>query len=398
VQERLALKNASRERLRLVWLSTCAAAATLLLFVGYRVFAAQQAITYQVVGANLTDSGVVTGGPESRVQFSDGSLVTLDEGTQTRIGEVGPHGGLLHLDKGWARVSIAKKPKANWAVQAGPYTVRVTGTAFDVNWSVSEQRFEIAMRTGSVVITGPLTPNGVALRAGERMIADRKLVVEKPGTELIARGDKQFPNSAAADSAGAAIISPESLPTESDSANESHAKKAEAPRGASWRQLVASGNFNTVIEEALRRGLGRTLASASLEDLSALADAARYARRTDIGREALLAQRQRFPGSREGREAAFFLGSVYEGTGAALDWYERYLQENPRGSYVSQALGRKLVLMYDQRRVSDAKKTAEQYMAKYPNGPYASTARKVLAEAKSPVPAVSTNASSRPRR
>jgi hypothetical protein len=141
---------------------------------------------------------------------------------------------------------------------------------------------------------------------------------------------------------------------------------------------VAQGHFGAVLDEAEQRGLDRTLATGSLEELAALADAARYAGRTSVAKRVLSAERQRFAGSGPARDAAFFLGRLAEESGGgAIEWYERYVSESPRGAYASQAFGRKMMLLYKQRGASAAKPVASEYLSRYPNGPYAAAARKI---------------------
>jgi hypothetical protein len=47
----------------------------------------------------------------------------------------------------------------------------VTGTAFDVSWSGASEVIEVRMRAGSVQVGGPLLPERVTLRAGQRLTA-----------------------------------------------------------------------------------------------------------------------------------------------------------------------------------------------------------------------------------
>ena len=98
----------------------------------------------------------------------------------------------------------------------------------------------------------------------------------------------------------------------------------------------------------------------------------------------LLAERQRFPGSGPARDAAFFLGRLAEDQGGgAIEWYERYVSESPRGPYASQAFGRKMMLLYKQRGAGAAEPVAQEYLRRFPNGPYAATARKINEESQS---------------
>src|SRR5688572_2853594 len=127
------------------------------------------ALTYRVDNGSA-ESDRVVGGSGTRVRFSDGSELALERGAETRIQSLGAKGGLVRVERGGARVAIAKKAGAAWTIQAGPYSIEVTGTSFDVRWSASEQRFELAMHSGSVIVKGPLAGAGLPLRAGQRLI------------------------------------------------------------------------------------------------------------------------------------------------------------------------------------------------------------------------------------
>jgi len=123
--------------------------------------------------------------------------------------------------------------------------------------------------------------------------------------------------------------------------------------------------------------------TAALEDLAALGDAARYARRTPIARAALLSIRRRFSSSSQAKEAAFFLGRISETSAgppaSALGWYEQYLAEDPSGVYASQALGRKLLIVHRESGAARAAPIAQEYLRRFPAGPHAPNARKLAA-------------------
>jgi hypothetical protein len=322
------------------------------------------AITYSVVGAAVVDGDHIVSGKSTALKFSDGSEFALQPGTDARISDVNPNGGRVTL-VGAARVAIAKKPGAAWSVAAGPYTVRVTGTAFDVSWSPQEQKFELAMKSGSVVVEGPLIDGGLALKRGQRLsggLGSQKLVVEDMKS----------------DSASAATAAVVPAPNEEANAGVRSGQKAQE---LGWAKSVAQGNFAEVLAEAEKRGIDRTIATASLGELSALADAARYGRRTALAKRVLLAARSRFGGSRSAIEAAFFLGRIAEDDGGdAIVWYDRYLAESGGGAYASQALGRKMMLVYGRGSSGQTQKLAEDYLSRFPNGPYAAAAKKILVE------------------
>jgi hypothetical protein len=333
-------------------------------------------LTFEVAGGAVGANGLVVGQEHTRIRFSDGSEATLSKGAEAQISNVTERGADVLLTHGNMRVHIAKKPQASWKVAAGPYDVRVTGTAFDVSWSKQAQAFDLRMETGAVIVTGPLALAGIPLRAGQHMfggVAEGRLTVE---------GGEAAPSPAPA---VARTLEPRPEPS---AVPAPLVPSSTAPRvngeAHAWTRQVAQGHFNAVLDEAEQRGLDRTLAGGSLEELAALADAARYAGRSAVAKRVLLAERQRFPSSSQARDAAFFLGRIAEdGGGGAVEWYERYVSENPRGAYASQAFGRKMMLLYKQRGPSAAKPVAAEYLARYPNGPYAAAARKIDEESPS---------------
>jgi hypothetical protein len=205
------------------------------------------------------------------------------------------------------------------------------------------------------------------LKRGQRLsggLGSQKLVVEDIKSEV--------------PSAPTAAVAP--TPAEERSATSPGTSNQRQELG--WAKSVAQGNFNTVLEEAEKRGVANTLATASLGELQALADAARYGRRTALARRVLLAERSRFPGSRAAVEAAFFLGRIVEDEGGnAIEWYDRYLAESGNGSYASQALGRKMMLVYGRKGAAQTQNLAEDYLSRYSSGPYAAAAKKILEEA-----------------
>jgi ferric-dicitrate binding protein FerR (iron transport regulator) len=323
--------------------------------------------------ASVADDGADDGQPGQvqRLSFSDGSHVVLAPHASADVAELSAHGARVRLARGHAEVSIARRKHAAWSFAAGPYTVHVTGTAFKLSWSEERQEVEVGMHHGSVIVSGPLAPGGVALRAGQRLVAcDRtqRLVVEEwtpaPAPELAQLETK--PRAQA-------------QPAREQAHRGARARAAaSAPAEYDWAKKVAQGDFDGVLREAKQLGHTRVLASAQVADLTALADAARYAGKTTLGRDALLALRARFPEADMARDSAFFLGRLSQGE-TALGWYDRYLREQPEGTYESQALGRSMMLRYEQGDGARAAELAGRYLARFPTGPYAASARKLRA-------------------
>jgi hypothetical protein len=150
-----------------------------------------------------------------------------------------------------------------------------------------------------------------------------------------------------------------------------------------WAAALAAGHLDRILAEAERAGVKATLETASSDDLLALADAARYRRRTDLARDALLAERRRFPGSAHSLDAVFLLGRVEEsgdhGLARAIQWYDEYLRQAPTGTYASEALGRKMTLTSKLGGTSRARPIAEEYLRRFPAGTYAGPARAIVA-------------------
>jgi TolA-binding protein len=156
------------------------------------------------------------------------------------------------------------------------------------------------------------------------------------------------------------------------------------PNARRWAEALASGHWDSILEDVERTGLEAALNGASSEDLFALADAARYRRRTDLARDALLAERRRFPNSHRAIDALFLLGRVEEsrgnGTARASAWYDEYLAQAPTGSYAAEALGRKMIVAKESGGAAQARAIAEEYLRRFPKGSYAGTARALLRE------------------
>ena len=253
------------------------------------------------------------------------------------------------LESGRAHVRVTHRPAAKWVVDAGPYSVHVVGTEFDVRWSGSEEVLDVHLHHGAVIVRGPLASGGLAMEAGQRLVANVKegeifldASPARPGesaAELLAEpGEAPQPVQPSKIEPPAAAPAP-AHHTSRSRAGALHVAPAATVDEASWSKLIAQGDFRGVLSDAERRGLERTLTAGSAADLTALADAARYLRRGELARRAYLAERERFPRS-AGREAAFFLGGLSEDESgvtarkAALEWYERYLAESPHGTYV----------------------------------------------------------------
>lgn len=371
-----AIERPEARRLRVAWWMIPAVAAIVALLVVARALRPEPAITCLLDGAPARADTYVRAGPAgATARFSEGTTVAFDPGARGRIEQVGPRGARIGLEAGAARFRVAHLPGAAWVAGAGPFTVTVTGTAFDLGWD--RDRLELTLHEGSVIVRGPLAPDGIAVRRGQRLVADvgaSELVL----TEIA--GDRAAPPPSGVEAPAASQAQAPAVSAKAQATARASASAREAP--PSYRDRVARGDFRGVLDDADARGVDGILASEPLSEVAAIADAARYAGRSDLARRALEAERARFAGSPEARSAAFLLGRMAEAgaPAAAIGWYDRYLAESPAGSLAAEALGRKMLVVKRQGGAAAARPVAEAYLARYPAGAFAAAATEILGE------------------
>ena len=321
------------------------------------------------------------------LRFEDGTVIKLGSETRGRLGKVDGHGAQVAIENGSAHVSVVHKPKARWLINAGPYVITVHGTVFSASWDENQQRLDVKMERGLVSVSGPVTNGPISVRAGQALTVKLKrsqvLLRDLDRDDVVASldTDADADTDTGADIAAPRAAPPTPAPAVRTRVASLQAKATRQARLKTWTAALSAGDFDTILEDA-ERDIGHTLATRGTEDLAALADAARYRRHDDVARRALLAQRRRFAGSPRAADAAFFLGRLDEnggrGHGPALAWYERYLDEAPRGSYVAEALGRKMIAVEEIHGAAAARNVAEQYLRRFPRGSYAGAARALL--------------------
>ncbi len=373
-------------------------------------------LSYRVDNGEIGDGGYLRAYPRSSGGGSVGLLFT--EGTELRLA-AGARGRLTSVDGQGARFAIEQgeaedqrrspAPARAWLIDAGPVP-RSPSTAPPSTAAWDGEREQLDIRDEARVGVGDawLVADGkIAVRAGQR------LTINVPEREVLLRpgDDAEESTETGADTAAAggprprwrpvpppSRARPEAPPSvgaraqtgssirgsaTSAGARAAVAVRTSAPR--SWTVALAAGDFQAILLEVEHRGLRRSLADARSEDLAALADAARYLRRDDVARQALLAQRDRFPQSDRAHEAAFLLGRLIEGGRGgdgdvrALSWYDRYLNEAPSGAYASEALGRKMTATEKLRGIEAARDIAREYLRRFPHGTYAGAARALSA-------------------
>jgi hypothetical protein len=336
------------------------------------------AIRYHAESGEILDGGYLRAFDDKGMvlRFSEGTRLELLPGARGRLRSVDASGARFAIEQGPARIAVTHRPGAHWQVDAGPFLISVRGTVFTVAWNPASEQLDLRMEKGLVSVTGPVSEAGIAVRGGQR------LTIDLPKKEVLLR---ELGKDTQAKTPAVAAGRPETVPAKpapESAATERPARAATRTHGPvsfGWAAAMAAGQVDEILEDVQRIGLKRALAQASSDDLSALADAARYRKQDDLAEQALLGQRSRFPDSARARDAAFLLGRLeesHEGGGLrALDWYDSYLQSNSTGAYASEALGRKMIVTQKLMGAAAASAVATDYLERFPSGTYAGAAR-----------------------
>jgi hypothetical protein len=346
-------------------------------------------LEYQVEGGTVVEGGYLrdASGKGLKLTFTGGTEIRLASGTRGRLRSVDSTGARIGIEHGSASFDVAPHSGRSWLVDVGPFLVTVKGTQFTVSWDVASERFELRLDRGRVIVAGPMSSGEIPLEAGHRLVVDlprgetliSELKAGEPPGESPPRSTRALAPEARATPADVrrAAALPKQAGRDGLGAPPSRGAGKEGARD--WGLALASGHLDEILNEVDRAGTKATVETASIDDLFALADAARYRRRNSLAREALLSARRRFPSSARTVDADYLLGRVEEeserGTSAALHFYDEYLVRAPHGTYAAEVLGRKMILTKKLNGPEVAAPIAEEYLRRFPNGTYVGSAR-----------------------
>jgi hypothetical protein len=356
---------------------------------------AQVPLSYKIEGGSVVEGGYLreSGSDAIKLRFTEGTEFVLLSGTRARLRTVTSLGARIAIEHGTASFQVTPRSEARWQVDVGPFLVTVKGTVFTVSWDAIRERFELRLRRGAVSVSGPVSSGEISVKAGQRLVVNltKKETVITEEDDGDGRGLGGAPSEDTAVHPGTSASwgptfrpgrMPGRMPGRPASATGPKTTPAKSGVGQGWSEAVAAGQWDRVLAEADLAGVKQTLANASSEDLLALADASRYRQRSGLARAALLAERNRFPGSRSALDAAFLLGRLAESRQGemreAAEWYDTYLAGAPRGTYAAEALGRKMMATRQLRGVAAAEALATEYLRRFPTGPYAGAAHALL--------------------
>ena len=334
-------------------------------------------VTFQIGEARQGHLGDVIEAVDGRIMpiaFSEGSTLVVHHGGRIRVLSLEAGAARVLVEDGVVDAAIAHPKggkasrKTRWDFEVGPYRVTVNGTKFGMAFHAGTQALRVSTQEGRVTVTGGCLQAARTVSAGETFESSCPPQALEPGGTSAGTA----PEAGDAQAAEEAPLAP--------------ALDARAPGRAGrvdhWRELLAAGRLQEGLRAAEHANFDRVCRVATGKELLALADAGRFFGPSRRAVTALSTLRQRFPGSADAGTAAFTLGRIVleneHAYARAADWFETYLREQPRGPLMGDAFGR---LMEARLRSGDgagARASAEQYLRRFPEGPYASEARGVL--------------------
>ncbi len=301
------------------------------------------------LGAPVSESGRATA-----LAFSDGSRVSLEPKAEARVLRTTSHGATVLLERGRLAASVVHRANTEWAFDAGPYEVRVVGTAFDLAWDPRRDALTLHMTEGRVTVSGCGTSQSVG--AGE----DLALACNMESTPFVPNPNAPNPTS------------PEAKlpPTSPD------------PSPFTWPSTSPSASPSPSTSPSTPPTPISPLEAMDAATLWTTADTARASGDAATAKTALLVFRRRFKGDPRASTAAFLLGTlaydVEHAKAEGLGWFSIYLAENPDGALSREALGRALEASVALDKPYDAQRLARRYLDTHRGGPHTELATRVL--------------------
>lgn len=328
------------------------------------LFATSSPITFRVGPSGLpgrTDDLIAAGASDPvALAFSEGSAISVEPGSRVRVLDTVATGARVLVENGGVDVAVVHRParKTSWRFELGPFRVLVTGTKFHAGWNATSRKLALSMQEGSVEVSGDCITHPRRVVGGERL-------------------EMSCPASTATEPALGASPVPTPLAP-------SARTEREPDTVMSWRGLLASGHLRDALRAAEGAGFDRVCRVATGKELLDLSDAARLSGKAHRAAEALGAVRRRFPRSPDAANAAFAMGKVaYEQRRAydeAVRWFAIYLDEQPNGFLMGDAVGRLMEARYRSGDTDGARVDAERYLRRFPGGPYTREATSILAK------------------
>lgn len=312
------------------------------------------------------------------LRFSEGSTLQLDPRARARVTKASHHQVWVSLDEGALLAQVQPGTGVAWVFEAGPYQVWVKGTVLKVHWASDREGFKVELPRGRVEVHGPGLPK-------EGQVLEEHHQLEVSGHE--ARVSVLAPVAPASEALAPKVSAPPLAPPRPPEQVEplGVAPRPPAPRPPapqSWKGLAQAGDYASALAAARREGFSTLTGKLGLTDLVLLSDVARYAGSGDSAREALRALEHRFPRTGQASLVPFLLGRIAvdldDDPAAGARNFKRYMQLNPNGRLAEEAHGRLLDALHQAGNLGEARRSARDYLRRYPQGPHAPLANSLM--------------------
>lgn len=315
--------------------------------------------------------------------LADGTRLHLDVGARGVASDGAKDGVRFTLQRGHATFDVVPQQGRVFRVMAGEHSVSVLGTRFSVAFEPLGA-FSVAVERGSVLVA-PAEGSPVRLAAGERFEQGAPRLAISPPAEPVNSADVKPQESALPPSTAASSAAPYSGPSAAPATP--HPVPSSEPRHPAreprWRQLHRNGEYAAALSAARAEGLSRLIDELGPMQLTDLADVARLGGDLPAALQVLAGIQRRFPESEQAAQAQFLSGRILVQLGRrpeAAAVFESYLGAHPDGPLSTEALGRLLEIRANDGQTEQARRLAEHYLQRAPNGPYRRLARSLIPE------------------
>lgn len=340
-----------RRRRRVAWrpvgwvgLGFATAAAAAVLLVGLRPQSSVEVTPVEPPAIAAERSHFVAPPEGSLVlHMADGSSFELQPQGRAHVASRASGRRHVVLDEGSARVDAHAGDGEGLSFEAGPYRVETDTGRLDLRWQPVAHTLIVSVVAGDATVTGPGLSSSVRVVRGERIELGPS-TGRSPGAADAALSPEAVSSAADASAADAALGEPDEDDQPSSATRRSRGSSrlgGSSPRSSGWRALADQGEYRAAIEAAQAEGFDTLCRTLPADALLKLADAARYARRLALARQALGAVRRRFAGRDAAALAAFDLGRLdAHDCSRAQRWFRVYLSERPGGDLAEVAAAR----------------------------------------------------------
>ncbi len=321
---------------------------------------------------------------ESEIQFSQGSRFVISKASSVRI--LSHTQRLVHIElyNGGLHAQVKGNGITQWQISVGPFQLSVLGTRFDVSWQLPENKLNVNIHKGVVLVNGgSISSHGIRLYEGQSLFAD-----SRDGDYRVVTGqtDTAAPVFADSKSEEAAIEPSENdEETQQDSTlkntNNALNSRVRHKEEDAWQIHYENNDYIAAKNAVLSSGLSSLLQTASIGDLWKISQLFRNVGDSSNTERTLLEIRERYPKSSQARIAAFLLGRTkmeeQNNPKAAAEWFEQYIKESPKGSMIQEAYNRLFSIYSSHNRTEQARDAAGRYLKLFPEGVYVLRAKQL---------------------